>query len=143
MKKNLLKLFLTAGLMTNLAPLAAWDDFDDWYPIQGTAWNVIEDIPVIEKIDPNFECIPNVAQYKQGDWSQVVGRTNNISLWEAKRIAKSDPKITYFFYVKGYTMVLETNDRDARVFHHGDAVFFAGTPHWGTAPGLADGYVKK
>ena len=30
-----------------------------------------------------------------------------------------------------------------RVFHHGDAVFFSGTPYWGKAGGYADGYVRK
>lgn len=129
MKTHALKLLLTAGLMLNAA--------------SASAWNIIDDIPLIDVVDPRFDYVGEVAQYKQGDWSNVIGRKNGISLEEAKNIADADPAITFFFYTKGYQMVLETTDNSARVFHHGDAVFFSGTPHWGTAPGLADGYVKK
>lgn len=143
MKKHVLKLFLTAGLMMNVVPLVA--DCGDYSSCGccGPAWNVIDDIPLIDAIDPRFDYAGEVAQYKQGDWSKVVGRKNGISLEEAKKIADSNPAITFFFYVKGGQMVLETNETDARVFNYGDAVFFSGTPQWGTAPGLADGYVKK
>lgn len=128
MKKNLFKMLLATGIMMNVASLAAW--------------NIIE-IPAIENMDPNYEFVSDVAQYKQGDWSQVIGRASNVTVEQAKKIADENPAITYFFYVKGYCMVLETTSVDARIFNYGDAVFFSGTPWWGTAPGLADGYVKK
>lgn len=42
-------------------------------------------------------------------------------------------------------MILNTgrNDGTCRIFHHGDTVFFSGTPWWGAARGLADGYIKQ
>jgi queuine/archaeosine tRNA-ribosyltransferase len=89
-----------------------------------------------------FQKIDNVAQYKEADWSQVVGIARHISLREAQMIAKENPEISFFFYTKGGQMVLETQDGGYRVFRHGDAVFFSGKPWWGSAPGLADGYVK-
>ncbi len=89
-----------------------------------------------------FDKIPDVAQYKNADWSQVVGIARGVPLSEACRIAELNPEITFFFYTKGYQMVLETEDGDYRVFHQGDAVFFTGEPWWGSAPGLADGYVR-
>lgn len=137
MKKNLFKMLLATGLMLSVAPVAASFDWDD------RAWTDINDIPAIENIDPNYELISDVAQYKQGDWSQVIGRASNVTVEQAKNIADANPAITYFFYVKGYSMVLETTSNEARFFSYGDAVFFSGTPWWGTAPGLADGYVKK
>jgi hypothetical protein len=106
--------------------------------------DITEEIPVLNapKMD-GFEKINNVAQYKNANWSLVVGIAKGVSLEEAKEIAKSNPTITFFFYTKGYQMVLEKKDGSYRVFHHGDAVFFSGAPWWGSAPGLADGYIKK
>ena len=106
--------------------------------------DITDEIPEI--INPafiGFQKIEDVAQYKEADWSQVVGVAREVSVKEAVKIAKNDPRITYFFYTKGYQMVLEKQDGDYRIFHHGDAVFFSGTPWWGSATGLADGYVKS
>ena len=91
-----------------------------------------------------WEKVPDVAQYGGGDWSQVVSFSKRISLARAKEIAAQDDRITYFFYVKGIQMVLGDVNQDfnIRVFHHGDTVFFSGTPWWGSAPELADGYIK-
>lgn len=100
-------------------------------------------IPTIDVQVQGYQKISDVAQYKNGDWSQVIGIARDITLTQAKEIADSNSEITFFFYTKGYQMVLETVEGDYRVFHHGDTVFFAGEPHWGTAPYLADGYVRQ
>jgi hypothetical protein len=94
-------------------------------------------------MNSNFDKIPDVAQYGEADWDNVIGISRGISLSEAYRIAESNPDITYFFYLKGGQMVLNSIDGNYRVFRHGDAVFFSGQPWWGTAPGFADGYIKK
>lgn len=104
--------------------------------------NITNEIPEINA-HPEFQKTPNVAQYKEADWSQAIGIARDVSLSEACEIANRDPAITFFFYTKGGRMVLEKPDGSYRVFNHGDAVFFSGEPWWGSAPGLADGYVKK
>lgn len=104
--------------------------------------DITNEIPDIEVAD-GFTKIPNVAQYKNADWSNVIGIAHSVSLAEAKEIATNNPDITFFFYMKGYQMVLEREDGSYRVFRQGDAVFFSGQPWWGSAPGFADGYIKQ
>lgn len=106
-------------------------------------YDLTDEIPVMD-ISGFYNCkkINDVAQYKNSDWGNVICITKNISVSEACKIANDNPLITYFFYTKGHQMVLETDDGGYRVFHHGDTVFFTGTPWWGSAPGLADGYVR-
>ncbi len=89
-----------------------------------------------------YEQVSGVAQYGDGDWSQAVAIARCISMEEACAIADSNPEISYFFYTTGLQMVLGNPESDYRVFHLGDVVFFSGTPHWGEAQGLADGYIK-
>ena len=110
----------------------------------------------------------DTAQYKGSSYANVVRVERNISLDKAFDIAGNDPKIGYFFYVKGQTMVLEIpkgvsyDKKDplvsnigfrydsgqighgaVRLFHHGDTVFFGKEGMWlGSAPGLSDTYVK-
>src|SRR5271155_2846451 len=58
-----------------------------------------------EVIIPEFASlkkIENVAQYKFGDWSGVLGIARGISRTEAMWIACQNPEITFFFYTKGY-----------------------------------------
>lgn len=115
---------------------------------------------------------PNCAQYKGSDYSNAVRVERGISLNHAFKIAKSDSAIDYFCYIKGGCMVLEcgaehakndpldllsyscikmdqtgeTVKRFARIFNHGDTVFFSNKENkmWlGSAPGLADTYVKN
>jgi len=106
--------------------------------------DITYEIPEIEIASVHgFKKIPNVAQYKMADWSQAVGIAKGITLSEAYAIAEVNPEITFFFYTKGGQMVLEKEDGSYRVFRHGDTVFFSGEPWWGTAPGLADGYVRS
>ncbi len=118
-----------------------------------------------------FKKQADAAQYKGSDYTNAVRVERGISLEEAFEIAKNDSNIDYFFYTKGWSMVLEfppdvvfdsakdplrlvTRNRyiyDAgglgegycRIFHHGDVVFFKEEGMWlGTAPGLADVYTK-
>lgn len=93
--------------------------------------------------DEKFKRICDVAMYKQADWSNVIGISHNTTLEEAFEIAKENPEITFFFYMKNGGMSLETKDGNYRNFYHNDAVFFKGKPWWGSAPGLSDGYIKK
>lgn len=111
-------------------------------------YNDADEIPEIvrEENSSGWSKIEDVAQYKMADWSNVVGKAKGVSLWEAKQIADSDSRITYFFHVKGWQLVLENLEAQPskwRVFNYGDAIFFSGEPWWGTAPDLADGYVRK
>lgn len=110
---------------------------------QLTAHDITGEIPTISLPSNGFTHIPDVAQYKEADWSNVIGIARGIALADAFQIAADDPNITFFFYTKGYQMVLEKTDGTYRVFHHGDTVFFSGEPWWGSAPGLADGYIKE
>lgn len=130
MKK--LSLFITslACLFASSSLMAHWEDND-----------LTPTIPIIQEEVAGFQKVPDVAQYKKADWSHVIGMARGVSLEEARNIANNNPEITFFFYTKGYQMVLENED-GYRQFKHGDAVFFSGIPWWGSAPGLADGYIK-
>lgn len=114
----------------------------------GHSHNDAEAIPLLAPLheeSDHWTCVADVAQYRLADWDNVIGRAQNVSLEQAKEIADSDPRITFFFYTKGCRMILENFEVDPpiwRVFEQGDAVFFSGEPWWGSAPGLADGYVK-
>lgn len=127
-----MKLFfnLVAGIVSLSAPLMAEWEFD----------KINTAMPIIEYKNPNWEKVPNVAQYHSADWSGLIGKAENVTLKEAIDIAESNPDISYFFYMTGFQMVLGGKDR---IFRQGDAVFFTGTPSWGNATGYADGYVKK
>jgi hypothetical protein len=104
--------------------------------------NINEINPPVETSSA-FEKVPHVAQYGNGDWSQAMGIAKGVSLDEAFKIATANPKITYFFYTNTSQLVLGDVNKDYRVFHRGDAVFFSGKPRWGDAGALADGYIKK
>ncbi|WP_424094189.1 hypothetical protein [Moorena producens] len=83
--------------------------------------------------------IPNVALYggaPDSMWKQKVRYESGISLEDAKKIAKDDDNIGFFFYMREY-MVLPGRGQ----FKPQDAVFFSGDPWWGSAP-QADGYIK-
>lgn len=119
-----------------------------------------------------FTVQKDAAQYKGADYANVVHVARNISLEEAFDIAEKDPNIGYFVYTKGWQMVLEIPsdvqfDRSqdpfglaynidfmfdsgemgmgyCRIFKSGDVVFFKKEGMWlGSAPGLADTYVKE
>ena len=105
--------------------------------------NVTDDIPKIDiGLAKQFKKVCDVAQYGKADWSQAIGLARGISLQEAYRIADENPEITYFFFMKGYSMALRTEQGAWLTFGKGDTVFFTGEPWWGSAEGLADGYLK-
>lgn len=90
----------------------------------------------------DYEQILDVAQYKGADWTNLVKIERNITVERAKEIADSDSSINFFFITKGFNFVLPTPSGVQR-FGFGDVAFFSGKPWWGSAPGLADGYVKQ
>ena len=118
----------------------------------------------------DFEIKEDTAQYKNADYSTAIRVERGITIERALEIAEQDPRIDYFFYLKDSCMVLEmegtslcSNDllglitREnyvyddgslgsglCRIFYKGDAVFFQDidTLWLGTAPGLADTYVR-
>lgn len=96
----------------------------------------------IEGIAEKYNCqkVWDVAQYKGADWSNLVCVYSNVSLEEACQIAQENPAIDYFFYMKSPYMVLE-RDEGYLEFYENDAVFFSGTPWWGSAKGFSDGYI--
>ena len=88
----------------------------------------------------------NVAQYKGGSWNNFIKRVSNTTVNDAKKIAESDSNITFFFFMKGYSMYLETKSVRSKthpIFKKNDAVFFSGEPWLGSAPGFADTYIKS
>lgn len=154
MKKLFCNAFAIATLSTQFICATAVNIWhDDGYPIIGIE-DITNEIPEIESesqsMDSFWDFLPDAAQYKAADWSTCIGIAHNVTSFQAKEIANNNPEITFFFYVKGLCMVLENtnvNPNYVRIFHHGDAVFFTGNPDevavWGTASGLADGYVKQ
>ncbi len=110
--------------------------------------NITKEIPNIlpaaeEGIEERFYKVPDVAQYKEADWNNVVGIARKLTLDQAYKIANDNPDITYFFYVRSRHLILEKPNGEYRSFRSGDVVFFSGEPWWGSAPGFADGYIKK
>lgn len=143
-KSFLLSLFAIALSATCYS--AVNDSGESWKPnhdITSEMPKLAKDVSGKKLSDATFKKVENVAQYKNADWSNVVGITRGITVEEATKIAQSNPKITYFVHTKGYQMILEKSDGNYRRFRHGDTVFFSGKPHFGTAPGLADAYVKQ
>lgn len=119
-----------------------------------------------------FKKHPNLAQYGGSDYSNAVRVERGISLEKAFEIAKNDPEIDYFVYLKGGQMILVASSEVefdpnndplglvsnisylsdngdlghgyCRVFRHGDVVFFKNEGKWlGSATGLADVYTKE
>ncbi|MEI8124410.1 MAG: hypothetical protein WCG42_01490 [Parachlamydiaceae bacterium] len=136
--------FVICALATSASLLACYAD-PKTFPqnLSDTIENLANTIPEIEyQSNPNYTKIENVAQYGEADWSNVIGIAKNISVTDAASIADANPDVTYFFYVKGFRMGLN-NGNGMYIFNHGDAVFFSGSPWWGSAPNLADGYIKN
>lgn len=123
---------------------------------------------VYEQQQKKFTLLENAAQYGGSDYSNAGRVERGISLQEAFEIAENDPNIDYFFYTKGYMMVLLVDVYDPaldplhlitngpyrgddghcgsgymRVFTHGDTVFLKEGKWLGSAPGLADVYEKN
>jgi hypothetical protein len=79
----------------------------------------------------------NVAEYKGASWDNHVKTITSTTVEEAKKYADGQSNITYFFYCRGY-IVLEPNHS----FEPGTAVFFSGTPWYGSAQ-QCDAYEKS
>ncbi|MEQ1678218.1 MAG: hypothetical protein ABL876_16055, partial [Chitinophagaceae bacterium] len=80
----------------------------------------------------------SVAMYKGGDWSGMLRKGNYASADIAMQSYKKGGGIyggeTFFFYCNGYLDL-----GPGKQFQPGDAVFFGGSPWWGSAP-QCDGY---
>jgi hypothetical protein len=97
-------------------------------------------IPEIKISEPQFDRMINVVQLNAADWTSA-SFAKNVSLNKAKRIAQENPKINFFFYVKGQG-VDYGHGLIHRVFPSRTAVFFEGEPSWESNP-QADGYIKR
>ena len=133
-------LFFSTTLLLATSVLSARGDYD--FPSPTENRDLTEDMPELIHPFRSYFKQKDTAQYKNADWSNVVGIARGISLAEAREIAENDPYITSFFYTKGYQMILETEGGDYRCFQQGDTVFFSGNEQWAPAPGLADAYLK-
>lgn len=90
----------------------------------------------------NWERFADVAQYQGASWDNLVRIESGLTIERAYEIAENDPEITFFFFTKGWNLLLDT-PIGWRSFRYGDVAFFRGAPHWGEAYGLADGYVRR
>ncbi len=84
---------------------------------------------------------PDVAMYKGADWSGLVETVSQCSPGLAFRIARLNPDISFFFFCREGMVLEATAGNPTRVFNPGDAVFFTGTPWFGSAP-QCDAYQK-
>jgi len=85
-----------------------------------------------------FTKIPDVAEYKGADWTNFIVKKHFKTVNDAEAFASKHPEVSFFFYAN-YDINLESKGQ----FKQGDAAFFSGEPWWGSAPKLADGYVKE
>jgi hypothetical protein len=111
---------LIPGLGTNQAQPGPWWDGDTQQP----GGSVVK--------------TNNVAMYGEGDWSGMLRQGNYASADIAMQPYNKGGGIyggeTFFFYCNGYLDL-----GPGKQFQRGDAVFFGGTPWWGSAP-QCDGY---
>ena len=99
----------------------------------------------------NWKKKPDLAQYKWASpgnkWDNEVLRVHYLSPEQAVEIAEQLPEVTFFTYIKGGQMCLEGEDgtmaNGKGCFVYGDVIFFKGKDWLGTAPGLADTYIKQ
>ncbi len=78
----------------------------------------------------------NVAEYKGASWDNFIQTMSSTTVEAAKAYADGNEDISYFFYCRG-PIVMEPNHS----FAAGTAVFFSGSPWYGSAP-QCDAYVK-
>jgi hypothetical protein len=82
-----------------------------------------------------------VAQFNGADWDNFIQKQSNCSPAEARRIARMNPTIDFFFFCN-QNMVFEGKVYDeCGPFSQNDAVFFSGDPWLGSAP-QCDTYQK-
>lgn len=128
--------------------------------------NAIQSAVNLEK-EVTFVKEADVAQGGGSDYANAIRVERGITLDQAFEIAKNDPNIDYFVYLKGCQMVLVGGDPNndplglvtynqigfddghvgegyCRIFRNGDVVFFKNEgKSLGSAPGLADVYSKQ
>jgi hypothetical protein len=75
----------------------------------------------------SVQTVPNVAMYGEANWDNYLYTQNFPNVNAAFQAAGTEA--SFFFYCRG-PMVLG----NGRSFQTGDAVFFTGTPWWGSAP---------
>lgn len=75
----------------------------------------------------SVQTVPNVAMYGEANWDNYLYTQNFPNVNAALQAAGT--AASFFFYCRG-PMVLS----NGRSFQTGDAVFFTGTPWWGSAP---------
>ena len=79
-------------------------------------------------------------------WLNQVYRMSGTTVSKAESYAISNNKVTFFFFVKKtmdlnvYPNTLSPSKLKEKIFQAGDAVFFSGTPWYGSAVGYADSY---
>ncbi|HSW86400.1 MAG TPA: hypothetical protein VLG49_02750 [Rhabdochlamydiaceae bacterium] len=130
------KIFISSAalLLASFSPLTA----------AGVKHDLSYEIPEIDiSTVQGYQKVENVAEFGKADWKNVIGIARGITLSDAYKVADKNPDVTYFFYTKGIKMVLKAKNGGFRIFTNGDAVFFTDKPWWGSAPGLADGYIKQ
>lgn len=81
--------------------------------------------------------VANVAMYDAANWDLMICKKSGMDASSAQEFAESSDVITFFFIATGWLSMPVHG-----VFNPGDAVFFSGMPWWGSAPALANGYVK-
>ncbi|HEY6805399.1 MAG TPA: hypothetical protein VI306_17610 [Pyrinomonadaceae bacterium] len=75
----------------------------------------------------NVKTVPNVAMFEGANWDNYLYTQNFASVDNALQAAQT--AASFFFYCRN--PIVLTNGRS---FQTGDAVFFMGTPWWGSAP---------
>jgi gas vesicle protein len=79
----------------------------------------------------------NVAEYGGASWNNLITTIPSTTVEAAKQYADSNSNINFFFYCRG-NLYLDANHN----FAAGTAVFFSGTPWYGSAP-QCDAYEKS
>lgn len=103
------KALMIPGLATNQTQPGPW-----WYKDNNA-------------VGANVLTTPNVAMYEGANWDNYLYTQNFATIDEALQGAQT--AASFFFYCRG--PIVLTNGRS---FQTGDAVFFTGSPWWGSAP---------
>lgn len=89
--------------------------------------------------------IPDVVQDADASrgsrWDNEIKRVSGLTWRDALQIASEDQRINFFFLMRrsGSIYLSGSGEEEAKgMFGPGDAVFFAGRPSPGEAPGMAD-----
>jgi hypothetical protein len=133
---NAPSLFETTWIDTDMINFVAYDNIEYAYGLTTPAQSWYSGYP--QGDFGGWRLIPDQAQYTHADWSQKLRETQNLTLEGARRIADSDPQITYYFFTRN-AMILTGHG----TFPANTAVFFSGSPVLGAATNLADTYERR